>query len=602
MQNPNYNNILKNLKDFLSSLVYCTRLSWKTSKLYTGFRAFAVIANALISFVSIYIAKDIIDILANADIRNYFRILFLLCISTLLQIISSILLKVEIYIQDIHDELINNYFRISVLDRLFTADMEFFDTPDYLDSVNAVSRDSVVISQIVWHVFSGLGALASLLSSWILISRENIFYPLIVLVSVLPSVIINRHYIKKIYQWRLDNDKTERKIGYLLSLGADKYNVCDLRIFNARNYLMSKFYVVWNKYIGAKKKLFKKRLAGELLVQFLPELCILGILMQIVFYIMSGTFSIGDYALFGGLLGTLSMNFTQFIECLVFLLEDNLKADTLNKFDHYKNKVLDNGELELSGPIEIEFRKVSFQYAHNTHFTLKDLSFKIQKFEKICLIGINGAGKSTVIKLLMRFYDVTEGSILINGIDIKKYKLNSLRACVSTFFQVSGSYSFTLRENINISDLEKVSETGDEEIFLALKQADAAGLLKKAPKGLDTYITKMFDESGMETSGGEEQKLALARTIYRARPLLIFDEPSASLDPVSEYNLFYHLQTYWKDKTVIFTSHRLSAVHLADRIFLLEDGHIAESGTHEELMRANGRYHYLYELQSSKYV
>jgi len=284
------------------------------------------------------------------------------------------------------------------------------------------------------------------------------------------------------------------------------------------------------------------------------------------------------------------------------LYEDRLKIQNVQQFSRFANTVQNNGKrtLAIGEPVGIEFRRVSFRYPDTDALVLDGISFAIAPGEKLCIIGLNGAGKSTIMKLLLRFYDADAGEILINGHPIHEYELTNLRGAFSSFFQHVVQYAFTLRENVILSDLAQSDAQAG--LMRALEQADALDLLDDLPQGVDSHVTKEFAADGAELSGGQYQKLALARTFYRRCAVMLLDEPSAALDPEAEHRVFAYLEEFCKDKTTVFTSHRLSNVYLADTIVLLEGGKITEQGTHRALMAQNGRYAALYRLQAEKYA
>jgi ABC-type multidrug transport system fused ATPase/permease subunit len=292
-----------------------------------------------------------------------------------------------------------------------------------------------------------------------------------------------------------------------------------------------------------------------------------------------------------------------FIFLIIFSIsnisENKIRIKDFREFNQWKSDVEDTGDLELQTIDSIHFCNVSFTYPGNENPTIKNMSFEIDARERVALVGINGAGKSTIVKLLLKFYDVTEGSILINGIDIKRFTQASLRRFFSVMFQDYANYAFTLRENIAISDIKSPS-TADK-VIEACKKSGVDEIYKDWEKGLNSYIYKEFEMDGKELSGGENQKVALGRTFYRDAEIIILDEPSSSLDPESEYKLFNKMIELCKDKGVILISHRLSNVILAEKILVIEDGKLIEQGTHSELINKNGRYASLFRYQAERY-
>lgn len=250
-------------------------------------------------------------------------------------------------------------------------------------------------------------------------------------------------------------------------------------------------------------------------------------------------------------------------------------------------------EEEFAG---LELRNVSFSYP-NGKPVLKDVNLTIHKGQRIALVGYNGAGKTTLVKLLMRLYDVTEGEIAYNGTDIRKLKLSGYRERYATLFQDYQLFAATLGQNI-VMDRMPIEEEKAEPL---LHKSGFERKFASLPRGYETPLTREFEEEGCIFSGGEAQMVGIARSLYQDRPIIVLDEPSSALDPLSEYNLNHTMMTLDREKTVIFISHRLSTTRLADRIYMLEEGRIVEEGSHQELMERNGRYAAMFRLQMEKY-
>jgi ATP-binding cassette subfamily B protein len=249
-------------------------------------------------------------------------------------------------------------------------------------------------------------------------------------------------------------------------------------------------------------------------------------------------------------------------------------------------------------PQVIEFKFVSFKYPRSERYILKDFNLTIKSGERIALVGENGAGKTTIIKLLLRFYDVTEGEILINGVNIKELDLSEWHKYIGALFQDFIKYQFKFKDNIYLGNLSK---TDNEKLLRdAISKSGADKYLDTLPNGIEQIVGKMF-EGGVDLSGGQWQKLALARAFFRDAPILILDEPTSAIDAKAEYEIFKNIQNLEKNKTVIIISHRFSTVRHADRILVLDDGKIIEQGTHEELVAQKGLYEELFEIQAKGY-
>ena len=253
----------------------------------------------------------------------------------------------------------------------------------------------------------------------------------------------------------------------------------------------------------------------------------------------------------------------------------------------------------LGVPHIIEFRGVSFKYPGTDRYVINNVNLTLNPAESVVLVGLNGAGKTTLIKLLTRLYDPTEGVILLDGRDIREYDTAALYNMYGIIFQDFGKYAESARENITFGDINR--EHSDEAVRTAALQGNSDGFISELPNGYDTPLTRIFEDSGIELSGGQWQKLSVSRAFYKESEILILDEPTASLDALAEQEIFSQFRELARGKITIFVSHRLSSAVDADKIVVLEHGSVVEMGTHEELMNLGGKYHHLFTTQASRY-
>ena len=274
-----------------------------------------------------------------------------------------------------------------------------------------------------------------------------------------------------------------------------------------------------------------------------------------------------------------------------------LYFQNLREFFEYEPKVV-SGSLEAGEFESLEFKNVCFKYPGSKTYSINDLSLRIEKGQAVAVVGINGAGKTTFVKLLMRFYDATSGEILYNGKSIKEYELSSLRKRIAAVFQDYRNFALSVNENILCRECD---ENGRAAAEAAMKKAGIFEKVQTLPDGGDTVLTREFDEAGAGLSGGEAQKMAVARLFARDYDIAVLDEPSSALDPVAEYRMYENLIRETKNKTVIYISHRLSSAVLSDKIFVLENGSLTQSGSHAELMRSGGKYAEMFHYQAQSY-
>lgn len=274
-----------------------------------------------------------------------------------------------------------------------------------------------------------------------------------------------------------------------------------------------------------------------------------------------------------------------------------LYFQNLRDFFEYEPKII-SGEKQAGELESLEIKNVSFKYPHSEKYSLKNVNIKIEKGQTVALVGVNGAGKSTLVKLLLRFYDATEGEILYNGVNIKEYDVLSLRSKITTVFQDYKTFALSVAENVMCRECDENDKIQAEQM---LKRSGAWDKIAMLEDGVDTVLTREFDDNGAGLSGGENQKLAVARMFAKDFELAILDEPSSALDPIAEYKMYENLIAATENKTVIYISHRLSSAVLSDNIFVLDGGTVSESGSHAELMASGGKYSKMFTLQASSY-
>lgn len=274
-----------------------------------------------------------------------------------------------------------------------------------------------------------------------------------------------------------------------------------------------------------------------------------------------------------------------------------LYFQNLRDFFEYEPKIV-SGEKQAGELETLEVKNVSFKYPHSEKYSLKNVNIKIEKGQTVALVGVNGAGKSTLVKLLLRFYDPTEGEILYNGVNIKEYDVLSLRSKIATVFQDYKTFALSVAENVMCRECDENDKIQAEQM---LRRSGAWDKIATLEDGVDTVLTREFDDNGAGLSGGENQKLAVARMFAKDFELAILDEPSSALDPIAEYKMYENLIAATENKTVIYISHRLSSAVLSDKIFVLDGGTVSESGSHAELMARGGKYSRMFTLQASSY-
>ena len=314
---------------------------------------------------------------------------------------------------------------------------------------------------------------------------------------------------------------------------------------------------------------------------------------------VTGSISLAELTIMTSLMVAMTWILIRLFENVMEIMKNGIFINNLRGFLEYEEEIPQDQDGELpDGEFEsLEFRNVSFSYKEEQ--TIRNLSFVIRKGQKIALVGHNGAGKTTIIKLLLRLYDPTSGVILYNGKDIREYNLKAYRELFATTFQDFQMFGMTIKENVLMG---RHYDNEEEQVISALKKAGVYEKVMTLKDGIHTMMTKEFVADGAVLSGGETQKIAVARTFVKEAVMKIFDEPSSALDPIAEFELFQNIMKEGEDHTMLFISHRLSSVKNCDKVFMLEKGHLIEEGTHQELLTANGSYAQMYKKQAMNYL
>ena len=491
----------------------------------------------------------------------------------------------EIFAQHLNYLGIQNLEDPDVQNRITRASQWLQDTFQTLvDTVN-------VISNMVQVIVSG----AIILS----------FFPLmipILLVSTVIKFFPDQHFMKKDFHWQVDNSEKRRIAWSSINVVQSSTDLQEISIVGGYKYFQDKFHSFFDWFNSGLLKIYKQReIANFFLVTFDSILSVFGYAVIFYKHIM-GQFTLGTASFQMRSLDSFSGALDSMLSSITLMNEFSVKMKDLITLFEMK-PVIKDGDIKLpylDTPPTIEFKNVWFKYPKVNKYVFKDLSFKIESGEEVALVGHNGAGKTTIVKLLARIYPVTKGQILINGIDINKLAIDDWYKNLGVLFQDFNFYShLSVKENIHLGKPTKTAD--DKEIIEAARKADAHNFIMEYKDKYDQIMSEKI-EGGIRPSSGQAQKIAIARFFYRNAPLAIFDEPTAAIDAISEYKIFNTIYNFFENKTVVIISHRFSTVRNADRIIVLDKGKIVEEGTHEQLLtKRNGIYRKSYKLQAEGY-
>lgn len=480
------------------------------------------------------------------------------------------------------------------------VDISCYEDPAFYDKYK---RATEVLSSGYFVFFSYLFAqiIGSILSFIFIIgvvASINAYY-LIFLLPILIVFVIEVIKSKTVYKRDLEMTKNNRVKAYTQRTVFLKDFSKDMRTSNIFSVLIKRFNQAIEDNIHILKtygiKLFIFSMASSFCGEFIP---IVGTYVFSGYqFVVTKSLDIAGFSVVLSSINSVHTATTQIAEAFGELSKMALYFQNLREFFDYEIKI-HSGDKTPGDFENLTFRNVSFKYPDTNHYVLKNITLEINKGETIAIVGINGAGKTTFTKLLLRFYDIDEGEILYNGINIKEYDINKLRRRFATVFQDYKIFALSINENVICHECSE-----DDRIIAenALKRSGVHKKISTLPNGGDTVLTKEFDDEGAGLSGGEAQKTAVARMFAKKFDIAILDEPSSALDPIAEHKMYENLLDATKDKTVVYISHRLSCAVMSDNIFVFKEGQIIESGNHEELMKTKNEYSKMFALQASSY-
>ncbi|MBQ9746953.1 MAG: ABC transporter ATP-binding protein [Clostridia bacterium] len=581
----------------LRNNAFLLRLAWRHTPLYVTLCVLEGVMWGIHHAVGIYYTKILFDMIGRGEPFEKV-IMLVICVAlyyTLFWIFHYWYWKIQNAVEQkklqyrVHSVL---FEKARALDLACYDDPEFYN--DFVWSIN--ESDGRINKQL-----TDLGKLinrtvASLLVTTVLVTIHPLLAAIIMFFTAI-RIFFQTKKAKVDHARAEDFNPLDRKTDYVNRMFRLADCAKEIRLTRVSENLLDEYAKTIEQKKDVVRKYAKKRYllaVGTWVMMNIAD----GAVMLFLLYelLVTKSIALGDFAAGVNAVWQLSWLLRDLMDRIVKSKEHALYVDKLRTFLSFEPKIVGGGV--VPAPFEsLEVRNLCFSYGKEE--ILHDVSFTVSRGDKIAFVGYNGAGKTTLIKLLMRLYDPTAGEILYNGRNIKEYDLAAYRAHIGTVFQDFKIFASTIAENV-LADEYTEEKRGT--VLEALSKSAFSEKLASLEKGIDTELTREFYNDGTELSGGEAQKVAIARVFAHPYELLIMDEPSSALDPISEYNLNHSILSSAEDKTVVFISHRLSTTRHADRIYMFEDGRLIEQGTHEALMSMGGKYAYMFDLQAKKYV
>jgi len=559
---------------------------------------------ALLPVALLYVSKLIIDTIVYVISKHHpipHRLWWLVLAEFLLAVLTSVVARVIDYSDSLLADKYMRHVSIRVMKHAAELDVIAYEDPafyDRLERARVQATDRLAMIQM-------LGRLIQQIITTITLSISIIYFSpwllLLLVAGVLPAFLGESHFAFLGYAKNFRQTPVRRQLDYLRQVGGSKEAAKELKLFGLSGYLTERFTRLSDEVYAENVALSKRKLIAGSLLSIIGSMGYYSAYVYVIWRTVTGALTIGTLYFLAGAILQASQNIQQIFSTLSGVADQALFLTDLLAFFEMQPTIRSKpNALPAPRPIQrgFEFRNVSFAYPGSSRLILKDLNFTLQIGERVALIGENGQGKTTIVKLITRLYDPTEGQVLLDGIDLREYNLEDLYKEIGVIFQDFMRYEMTARENVAVGRIEEIGN--QDEIALAAHKSLADEVIAKLPRHYEQMLGRRF-ETGVDLSGGEWQKLALARAYLRDAQLLILDEPTAALDARSEYEVFERFAELTAGKMALFISHRFSTVRMADRIVVLADGQIAEDGSHQQLMALGGQYAEMFELQAASY-
>lgn len=613
---PSY--LLKKAKLFFEHLFYVVKLMWESAPFLLILMVFLCMLDGVLPVFSAYVSRDLLNAIAAlltqhvalpdtfSGIISVFKgVLWLFFFEFLLTFLRRVVSRLDGVVSTLAGELVSNHIKMKIIEKAKTVDQSSFDRPEFYEKLENANREAGMRPiGIITSTFSVVSASISVVSFIVVLGGLSPWAPLLMILASLPTAAVNYIYRNRNFWYLRRHSKERRELNYYASVLTNKDLVKEVKVLGLGDTFIHKYENVFVRYFKGIRSLVVREGVTQTIVSLVTALVNFALFAYIAYNVVFNDGQIGDYSLYTGALTSIGGYVTTLVNATARIYEGTLFVDNMMTFMKEEPKIVsllpEGRTIEVGKEHTLELRGVSFSYPGSDREVIHDVNLTLRSGESTVLVGLNGAGKTTLIKLIMRLYDPTRGEILLDGRDIREYKPEEYYNLFGIIFQDFAKFAVSARENIEFGDISSTHSA--ERVAQACRDGGAEEFVGELPLKLETPLTRMFEDSGIELSGGQWQKLSIARAFYKNSDILILDEPTASLDPLAEADVFERFTTLSEGKIAIFISHRLSGAVEADNIIVLEHGTIVEHGSHSELMAQGGKYFHLFSTQAKRYT
>jgi ATP-binding cassette subfamily B protein len=587
----------------LKNLPALFRLVWASSPSKTILSFCLRIVRSAMPIALLYVGKLIIDevVTLNRQGGSQQELWELVVFELLLAVVTDGLNRAIILTDSLLGDLFSNHTSVRIMAHAAKLDLEQFEDSVFYDKLERARQQTIGRSALLTQVMTQIQDLVSMLFLLAGLIAFNPWLILLLVLAILPSFLGESHFNGQNYALTRSQTPERRELDYVRFLGASDETAKEVKIFGLSDFIINRFKLISDKFYKDNSKLAVNRSLWGVVFSIVGTVGYYGAYGLIIHQTITGIITIGTLTFLAGSFRQLSNLMEAMLNRFTIVSQGAIYLNDFLEFFEIEPKISIAGKpLPFPNPIKqgFVFEDVGFKYHNSELWANRHLNFTLRPAEKLALVGENGAGKTTLVKLLARLYDPTEGRILLDGQDLKRYAIEDLRFNLGIIFQDYLRYQMTLSQNIAVGNISEI----DNELLIqkAAQESLADSVAKKLPGHYQQWLGRRFND-GVELSGGEWQKVALARAYMKDAQLLILDEPTAALDARAEFEVFQRFAELTKGKSAVLISHRFSTARLADRILVLQNGEMLEMGSHEELLQKKGRYAELFELQARGY-